>query len=155
MGRYQQGFYKVKNAEKYIGNPDGVVYRSSWERKFMCFLDNHPNVLQWGSEEIAIPYTWCGEAHRYFPDFVVEYKAANGVVRKMLVEIKPFDQTLPPALPKRKTPKTLVNYELAVKTYTKNLAKWEHAKKFCESNGAKFVVLTERELYKQTKNGRL
>lgn len=143
-----QGLYKVKNPEKYVGNPNGVVYRSSWEHKFMCFLDGHENVLKWGSEEVVIPYVWGGKPHRYFPDFVVEFKKKGGGIKTMIVEIKPFAQTMPPEPPKRKTQKALHNYEKAIETYTKNIAKWEHAKKFCEKQGAEFIVLTERELYK-------
>ena len=151
MSHYHQGFYHVKHPEKYVGNPDSVVYRSSWERKFMCFLDGHENVLKWGSEELAIPYTWCGEVHRYFPDFIVEFKSKDGKIKKMIVEIKPYSQTQPPAFPKRKTQKALESYEQAVATYTKNVAKWEHAKKFCADQGAEFLVLTEKELYKTKK----
>lgn len=144
-----QGLYNVKNPDKYVGNPNRVVYRSSWERKFMCFLDGHSNVIKWGSEEIVIPYVWCGKAHRYFPDFVVEFKSRDGGIKKMIVEIKPYAQTKPPELPKKKTAKALKRYEEAVETYTKNIAKWESAKEFCERNGAQFIVLTEKELYKK------
>lgn len=152
MRQYYQGRYKVKNPEKYVGDANNVIYRSSYELKFMNFLDNHPNVKRWGSEELIIPYTWNGEAHRYFPDFVVEMVSKDGTLKKMLVEIKPWIQTQPPAPPKKKSQKALLNFENAIMTYTKNIAKWEHAKKFAERNNCQFVVLTEKELFKQ-KNG--
>ena len=50
------GYFKPKNPTKYRGNPTNIVYRSLWERKFMVFCDNNPSILQWGSEEIIIPY---------------------------------------------------------------------------------------------------
>lgn len=149
--KYTQGFYKIKNPEKYKGDINQIVYRSSYELKFMNFLDQHPNVLKWASEEIAIPYIWNGERHRYFVDFYVEFKAKDGSTRKMLVEIKPYQQTQPPKAPQRKTRKSLETYQNAILTYTKNVAKWEHAKDFCERNGVNFVVLTENELFKSSK----
>lgn len=145
---YLQGKYHVKNPQKYAGNAEGVVYRSSYELKFMNFLDRHPNVVRWASEEFFIPYTWNGEPHRYFPDFLIEFKSADGEIKKMVVEIKPSHQTHPPQAPKRQTRKALEVYENAIATYTKNISKWEAAKKFCEKNGAKFIVLTENELFK-------
>jgi hypothetical protein len=33
-----------------------IVYRSLWERKFMVFCDRNANVMEWGSEEVVIPY---------------------------------------------------------------------------------------------------
>ena len=33
--KYKQGYYKVQNKEKYIGNPNLVIYRSSWEFFFL------------------------------------------------------------------------------------------------------------------------
>jgi hypothetical protein len=50
------GYFKPTNPQKYRGNPTNIVYRSLWERKFMVFCDNNPSILQWGSEEIIIPY---------------------------------------------------------------------------------------------------
>lgn len=147
---YYQGKYKLKHPEKYIGNPDLIIYRSSYELKFMNFLDNHPSVLKWGSEELIIPYIWNGERHRYFPDFAIEYKCVDGTIKKMIVEIKPHSQTQPPKAPKRKTAKTLERYENDIATFTKNMAKWEAAKRFCDNNNATFTVLTENELFKKS-----
>lgn len=152
MRKYYQGRYKVKNPEKYVGDVNNVIYRSSYELKFMNFLDGHPNVTKWGSEELIIPYMWNGEPHRYFPDFVVEMVSKDGAIKKMLVEIKPWSETQPPVAPKKRTQKALLGYENAIITYTKNVAKWQHAKAFAEKNGAQFIVLTEKELFKQ-KNG--
>ena len=69
----------------------------------------------------------------------------------MIIEIKPSNQTLPPQAPRKQTRKALMVFENAVETYTKNLAKWNAAKEFCEKNNAKFLVLTENELFKSKK----
>ena len=48
--------YIPKNKEKYIGDVENIVCRSLWERTVCKFCDEHPNILKWASEEIAIPY---------------------------------------------------------------------------------------------------
>ena len=50
------GKYTPKNPSKYYGDPTKITYRSLWERKCMLIFDDNPNILKWGSEEIAIPY---------------------------------------------------------------------------------------------------
>ena len=44
------------NPKKYRGNPTQVVYRSLWERKLMVYCDKNEKVLEWGREEVIIPY---------------------------------------------------------------------------------------------------
>ena len=50
------GKYRPKNPTKYKGDPTNVIYRSLWERKFMMYCDTNDKILEWGSEEFAIPY---------------------------------------------------------------------------------------------------
>ena len=50
------GKFKPKNYKKYKGNPTKIFYRSLWERRFMVYADSNPNIIEWGSEEIVIPY---------------------------------------------------------------------------------------------------
>ena len=71
--RYKQGKYIPRLPRKYKGDPRNIVYRSSWEYKFMLWCDQTPSVTEWGSEEIAIPYIspLDGKRHRYYPDFYV------------------------------------------------------------------------------------
>ena len=71
-----KGRYKVKNLEKYKGDPTNIIYRSVWERKFMVYCDRSDRILEWGSEEFFIPYRspLDGKIHRYFPDFYVKVK---------------------------------------------------------------------------------
>ena len=74
------GLYKPKNPKKYKGNPTTIVYRSSWELHFMKFCDRTNSIVEWGSEEIIIPYRspLDGKPHRYYPDFYIKAKKKNG-----------------------------------------------------------------------------
>ena len=51
-----QGYYKVQHPEKYIGDPNLVIYRSSWEASFCRWCDFSPSILRWSSEPIKVPY---------------------------------------------------------------------------------------------------
>ncbi len=140
-----RGKYIPINPKKYKGNPSKVIYRSLWERKLMVYCDMNDKILEWGSEEIIIPYIspWDGKRHRYFPDFYMKVKQTNGNIKKFIIEVKPKYQCKPPqANPKRKT-KQWYN---SVKTWTINEAKWKSANFFCESNDMEFKILTEDHL---------
>ena len=140
-----QGRYILQNPSKYIGDPDRIFYRSSWEKGFLAFLDFHPKVTRFSSEEIIIPYVspLDNKVHRYFPDFWVEFQSG----RKTIIEIKPYSQSVEPKLPKKgaKASKLKV-YESALQTYLVNQAKWQAADQFCKKNGLVFEVFTEKEL---------
>lgn len=139
-----KGVFKPKNPQKYNGDPTNIIYRSSWELKYMMYLDSHENVLNWSSEEVIVPYRSPidNKVHRYFPDFVVKIRNTTGMIETIMVEIKPYDQTKPPKAQTKKN-KRYIN---EVYTWGINSAKWESAKKYCENKGWKFVVLTENEL---------
>ncbi len=139
-----KGRYTPKNPKKYKGDYHNIVYRSLWERKFMVYCDNSDNILEWGSEEIIIPYLspWDGKLHRYFPDFYIKVKQSSGNIKKFIIEVKPKKQTKPPKPVSRKTKRWLNE----VKTYSINEAKWKHAKEWCENNNMEFKILTEEEL---------
>ena len=100
-----KGRYKPINPKKYKGDSSQVIYRSLWERKLMVYCDYTDAILEWGSEEIIIPYRspWDGRIHRYFPDFYIKVRQSNGMIKKFIVEVKPKIQTKPPKKnPKRK-----------------------------------------------------
>lgn len=138
-GKFQPSF-----PQKYKGDPTNIIYRSLWERKFMVYCDLNERVLEWGSEEIALPYRSPvdNKVHRYFPDFYIKVKESTGHIKKYLIEIKPKKQTAPPTKPKRQTK----GYIYEVYEYAKNQAKWEAAKEFCKDRLWEFKVLTEDEL---------
>ena len=139
-----KGRYTPKNPKKYKGDYRNIVYRSLWERKFMVYCDNSDNILEWGSEEIIIPYLspWDGKLHRYFPDFYIKVKQSDGNLKKFIIEVKPKKQTKPPKPVERKT-KRWIN---EVRTFGINEAKWKYASKWCNNNDMEFKILTEDDL---------
>jgi hypothetical protein len=142
---FKQGLFKPKNPHKYIGNPNNIVYRSSWELKFLRFLDNHPDVLSYASEEFFIPYLSPIDKriHRYFPDMIVKKKNRSGIIEVMVVEIKPKVQTAPP-VQKKRTTKKFINEAM---TYVINEAKWKAAQEWCADRKYTFKILTEEDLF--------
>ena len=143
--KYRQGKYRPQNPEKYNGDPTNIVYRSSYELKFMQYCDLTESVNGWKSEEFWIPYRSPidNKIHRYFPDFFVKYKDKNGNNRHLVVEIKPQkDLKMPETNPKRKTK----SWAYSVKTWAVNQAKWEACREYCKDRGWEFKVFTEREL---------
>tara|TARA_B100000427_G_scaffold57718_2_gene45281 strand:+ start:2864 stop:3295 length:432 start_codon:yes stop_codon:yes gene_type:complete len=137
--RYLQGKYRLRLPSKYKGDSRNVVFRSSWEYKFMQWCDSRSVVEEWGSEEIAIPYISPvdGKRHRYYPDFYVKVRG-----KKYIVEVKPFRQTKEPKTQKRMT-KSYIN---EVFTWGVNQAKWKAATEFCKDYGMEFMLITEKEL---------
>ncbi len=138
------GKFVPKNPAKYKGDPFGIVYRSLWELKFMQHLDKNPYVLEWASEEFHIPYVhpMDGKVHRYFPDFWVRTKDANGVVSTRVIEVKPAKQIAEPIKRKRVTRA----YVREVVTYSINSAKWNAAELYCMERGWEFVKMDEHDL---------
>jgi hypothetical protein len=144
MPKYIQGKFTPKNPQKYVGDVKNIVYRSSWERKLLEFLDNTPSILYYGSEEVVIPYIspLDDKPHRYFTDFVVQYRTKSGAIKKAIVEVKPEAQTQQP-VQKNQNKK---RYLTEVSTYLVNSAKWNAAKAWCDKNGFDFLILTEKHL---------
>jgi len=99
MGKTIKGLFKPRNVKKYKGDPTKIIYRSSWECRFMMYLDANPSVIEWASEEFSIPYVSPvdGKIHRYFPDFWMKVRdATTSQIKTIVVEIKPKVQTQPP-----------------------------------------------------------
>ena len=141
--KYKQGIYRpTSNKYKGVSNP---TYRSSWELKFFRWCDKNPNVVEWSSESVAVPYTspLDGRPHRYFVDNVVKIKEGNNII-KYLIEIKPKKQTIKPTSHGNKKKSTILYESME---YVRNIAKWEAAKKWCASRGYKFQILTEDHLF--------
>jgi len=139
-----KGKFSPRNIHKYRGDYRNIIYRSSWELKFMKYCDERATVLEWGSEEIVIPYRspLDNRIHRYFVDFYVKIKDSNNNITKYLIEIKPKKQTVEPKISNRKTK----SYIYEVTEYVKNQAKWSAAEDFCRDRNWKFMILTEKEL---------
>ena len=145
-----KGKYIPINPKKYVGNSSQVIYRSLWERKLMVYCDRNEKVVEWGSEEVIVPYRspWDGKMHRYFPDFYMKVKQTNGTYKKFIIEVKPKAQCKEPIkTPKRKTKK----WYKEVQTWGINQAKWKSAIDYCENRGMEFKILTEDHLNPQYK----
>lgn len=146
-----KGRFRPKNPAKYKGDPTKIIYRSLWEFKFFRFVDEHPDVIWWQSEEVIVPYRSPidSRVHRYFPDVIVHKKSPEGKIQTIMVEIKPYKQTLPPDPSKKNnTPSGRVSrrYLNEVKNYGINSAKWKAARQYCADRGWEFVIMTEKEL---------
>lgn len=143
--KYQQGRFHPQNPEKYKGDPNNIIYRSSWELKFMRYCDRNEKILEYSSEEFFIPYfdPTTNKVRRYFPDFIIKVKEENGNIKKYLIEVKPKRQTVAPKETKGKRKKTYINEVL---TYNKNIAKWKAAKEWCDDHMVEFKIITEEEL---------
>lgn len=143
--KYVQGIFKPVHSEKYKGH-DLPRYLSSWELKLFRWCDMNPNIVEWGSESVIVPYTHPVDhkTHNYIVDAVIKLKTPQGV-KKYLVEVKPKKQTQVPQNAPGKHQKTLLHEQL---TYIVNQAKWLAAEKWAKSRGYTFVVITEQELQK-------
>ena len=137
-----KGRYFPTNPKKYKGNPNQIIYRSLWERKVMVYCDKNDAIIEWGSEEVIVPYIspWDGKLHRYFPDFYMKVRQADGSTKKFIIEVKPKSQCKQPVKnPKRRTTKWFNE----VKTFAINQAKWKSAQEYCKDQGMEFKIFTE------------
>jgi hypothetical protein len=109
-------------------------------------MDSNSNIISWGSESVIIPYNYPfnNSIRRYFIDIVALLKTKNGEMKKLLIEIKPHKQTLPPTQTKNKSPKTLI-YEN--QQYIINHSKWEAARQWALKKGYHFIILTEKNYF--------
>ena len=142
MANFRQGFYEVKNSEKYVGNGK-PKFRSGWEMTFMMFLDSNNNVINWASEPVRIPYRnpLTGKMTMYVPDFIVTYRGPKETVRAELIEIKPKKQSL--------IESKMKDRDRAVVAL--NYAKWHAATLWAKQNGLMFRVITEEDIFRQGK----
>ena len=137
-----KGKFRPKNPEKYKGDPTNIIFRSSWERDVMKWLDESSTVEKWNSEEFVIKYFYDVDKkyHKYYIDFWVKWKSGQVT----LIEVKPKKQVLPP---KTKNPRSKQKLNEAF-AYIKNQNKWEAARKVAKDNKYRFVIWTEEELEK-------
>ena len=145
--RFKQGIFKPKNPKKFLS--ERAIYRSSYELRFFRWADENPNVLEWSSESIIIPYISPidGKGHRYYVDNYCVLKEGD-IIKRYLVEIKPSSQIQKPKVTKTKKPASLL-YEQT--QWVVNQAKWEAAGIYAKKRGFEFIILTEKELFPKTK----
>jgi len=161
---YTQGLYIPKYKEKVLklNNQGGIYFRSSWEKKFMIYLDHNSNVKSWSSEGLKIPYQLIHNEngipsiknHTYYPDFCYTILLKNGDVKTVIAEIKPQKEyknvldikngTL--NIPENASVKKLKNLEYDIKTARRNSEKWETMIEWCNKKRYSFIVITEEHL---------
>lgn len=120
-----KGKFTPKNPEKYRGNVNQIIYRSSWERLLMVYCDKKDEILYWSSEEYKIPYVFEDKNRTYYPDFWIYMMDKDGKRKEKLIEIKPHYQ----------------------RGWKINKVKWEAAESFASHNNMTFEVFTEKELF--------
>jgi hypothetical protein len=74
---------KLGNSGEYFSfkNNKNMFYASSFELKAMKMFDINPDIMKWDRCNFYIPYTFNGEQHKYFPDFILD--------DDHIVEVKP------------------------------------------------------------------
>lgn len=145
-----QGKFRPKNPSKYKGDPSNIIYRSSWELKLFRYLDIHPHVIQWQSEEVIVRYKspidnrW----HSYYPDVVATFINKDDKKETFMIEVKPDKETRAPLVENKltKTGKISKRFLHDVKTWGINQSKWKYAEEYCKDRGWKFVIFTEKNL---------
>lgn len=147
--KWYQGYVPKELCKKYKNpiktNEDIPIFRSSWEYKFINWLENADSVSSWSSESIPIMYIMPGgDTHTYWPDFFVEMRDG----KKYLIEIKPEIQTRRPSYILKKYKHNPAQAEYIFRTWTKNIRKWISAKKYCEEHGIIFKIITENIINK-------
>jgi hypothetical protein len=162
----KQGYYKITNKEKYVGDPNLCIYRSSWEFAFCKYCDYSPSIKRWSAEPISIPYydrtakleenaklgldnnnpsNW--KVSNYHVDFWIEQDRGEDKTEKIFIEIKPAYKLKRPVPPREGAPlKEEKRYVHAAKEYLQNESKWAACKSWAEKNDAKFYVFTEDTL---------
>ena len=148
-GRVQQGYFKPKNPAKYRGDSSAIIYRSSWELKFLQYCDNNSLIIEYVAEPIAINYfnPLLKKTSKYWIDCWMKTKNTDGSVTDWLIEVKPNKYLSPPKPPQRLSEKAALNYARHAKAYVVNSAKFDAAKAYAFKNKMKFGIITENFLF--------
>lgn len=151
FGKFLSGKFRPNRPDKYVGDINKIIYRSSYELAVFRMMDDEPGVVKWNSEETVIPYISAvdGLAHRYYLDVTAAIRGADGKITKKYIEIKPYDQTIAPK--RTKTEKDQA-YAERVRTWMVNSSKWEAAKRYAAERGGEFLILTERDIFPQNQS---
>jgi hypothetical protein len=148
--QYKQGYYNLVNLAKYIGDPNKIIFRSSWERKFAVYCDSNDRIVAWSSEPLQIPYMHPieREIKPYNVDFYVKLQLGENLYRDFLVEVTPSRQLKQPIKPTgRVTEKRMTAYTEQMKAYLINVAKFNAAQQYATSKGWEFIVVTESFIF--------
>jgi len=148
-GKVKQGYFTPQNPDKYTGDLTKIIYRSSWELKFLVYCDNNDSVIEYASEPVGIPY-WnpiLKKECTYWIDCYMATKNLEGKITRWLIEIKPNKYLTPPEEPKRLTEKQTLNYARHAKQYLINTSKFKAAQVHADKNKMRFGIITENFLF--------
>lgn len=125
------GKYKVGIYHSDIYNAD-FWHDSSWEKDFICYMEKFSirkdvSVFEKSKHTISYKRSTDNGIHRYLPDFYIEFK--NGL--KVVIEIKPANII--------KNDRVVTDKRIAAKKYFRKL-------------GIKYVILSEKDLYRTRHN---
>jgi hypothetical protein len=139
-----------EHKDKYVGKHVPTC-RSSWESRFCHWVDHLDVAIEWASEPFGLQYSYRSENGApvwglYVPDYYVKMMTNSGV-KKFLIEVKPYKQTVPPVAPKTNRKTSLDRYRGEQVLFAKNMSKWEYAKKFCKRHGMEFKIVTEKDVF--------
>ena len=139
MAKYSQSFFEATNPEKYVGKKKPFM-RSSWETVFARMCDNNPAIIQWASEPFMIPYRnpFTGKKTIYVPDFLIFYLDSKQQKHAEVIEIKP----------KKETAMQFARSKRDKAAVALNMCKWEAARAWCKSQGLKFRIITEEDIFR-------
>lgn len=133
--RYHQGVIDPKSATKYFesGKKEPIIYRSGLELQFISYCENNKNITKWISEPIKIEYysRLKKKIMNYYPDYIIE----NIDGMKVIVEVKPYEQTIKP----KECSSMWLKQQWVI-----NTDKWKAAKQFADKHNMKFVIVTEK-----------
>ena len=148
-GRVKQGYFTPQNPQKYKGDISKIIYRSSWELKFLTYCDNNESIIEYAAEPVGIPYNnpILKKESTYWIDCYMVTKSPDGTLTKWLIEIKPNKYLTPPEPPKRLTEKQTLNYARHAKAYIINTAKFKAAQVYAHKNAMRFGIITENFLF--------
>ena len=165
--RTKQGYYRIFHPEKYIGNTQTIIFRSSWEFSFMKWCDASPSIIHWSSEPTRIPYydrvSKLEECRKlgldpnnpknwvikfYNVDFWIEINKGDHI-EKWFIEIKPKhkqNKPIPPPVGARLREQK--RYNNLMKEFIINEAKWAAMNEWARKNNCKFYIFTEEIMSK-------
>ena len=133
--KYHQGYVSPSLCTKLFSTTknEPIIYRSGLELQFIQFCENNPKIKYWASEPLPIKYYYRldKKEHDYYPDYVIE--TYDGT--KIIVEIKPYNQTIKPSA---------LDSAWLKEAWIKNCDKWKAANEFAHEHNAKFIIITEK-----------
>lgn len=120
-GKVKSRSYYKSGIYKSTKCKEDIYYLSSYERDFLMICDYSKFIVNVEVPE-PIQYYYSGGNHNYYPDFLIT--TDSGI--KLMVEVKAFN---------------LLNNSLVI-------AKRIAGLKWCKENNAKYITLTEKDIYK-------